>query len=379
MAKLTILLDGDPKAPHQARLAATLQALGHQPILVNAPEVADRARAEFGQEVPRLELPRIWPLALRDALVRRQIRKLGAQLVHLNYLHPGQLLWQRLGLPYVATAWGSDLNDQDFARPAQHWQQMGELLRGAAAVTADSQPLLDRAQALAGTQPLRQELVLWGVDCARFDASRLAADIAEWRAELHIDERAFVVLSPRQTLPHYHPERILSGFAGMQRKPDDVLVFKLHGRDAERLMQKELLELAAQHGVADRLRFAPPCPYDRLPGLYAAADVAVSALEVDGVPSTFAELMSLQVPIVASDLPAYRTILGDGRGLLFAPDATWDLTVALDRLRADPVARAEMARQARTWALEHADWQQSVAAWLALYEQAVADSGVKNG
>lgn len=371
MAQLTILLDGDPKAPHQARLAATLQAMGHRPIVVDAPEVADRARAEFGQDVRRLTLPRVWPQPLRDALVRRLVNRVGAQLVHLNYLHTGQLLWRRLGMPYVATAWGSDLNAQDFARPAQHWQQMGELLRGAAAVTADSQPLLERAQELAGPTPLTRELVLWGVDCARFDARRLAADIAQWRAELDIDERAFVVLSPRQTLPHYHPERILIGFNAMRHGPDDVLVFKLHGRDAERPMQKQLEAMAAKLGVADRLRFAPPCHYDRLPGLYAAADVAVSALDADGVPSTFAELMSLQVPIIASNLSAYHTILGEGRGLLFAPDATSELAQALTHLRVDPIARAEMARRARTWAIAHADWQQSVAAWLALYERAL--------
>ena len=201
MRRLTILLDGDPKAPHQARLAAALQARGHKPILVDAPEVADRARAEFGQEVERVDLPRLWPQPLRDAVVSRLVKRLGAQLVHLNYLHPGQLLWQRLGLPYVATAWGSDLNDLEFARTPAHWQQMGKLLCGAAAVTADSQPLLDRAQLLAGPTPLHQQLVLWGVDCGHFDATRLAGEVLAWRAELGISERAFVVLSPRQTLP----------------------------------------------------------------------------------------------------------------------------------------------------------------------------------
>ncbi len=371
MQHLTILLDGDPKAPHQARLAASLQARGHTPILVNAPEVADRARAEFGQEVMHVDLPRLWPRPLRDALTRRLVRTLGAQVVHLNYLHPGQLIWQRLGVPYVATAWGSDLNDADFPRPPDHWQQMGALLRGAAAVTADSRPLLDRAQELAGAAPIRHELVLWGVDCARFDTSRLASAVAAWRAELSIDERAFVVLSPRQTLPHYHPERILRGFAAMRRGPDDVLVFKLHGRDAELPVKQQLLELAAELAVADRLRFAPPCAYERLPGLYAAADVAVSALETDGVPSTFAELMALQVPIVASRLPAYAAILADTRALLFAPDDVAELGRALDRLRADPAMRADMTRTARQWVLRNADWERSVDAWIALYRDAI--------
>lgn len=371
MKHLTILLDGDPKAPHQARLAATLQARGHKPILVDAPEVADRARAEFGQDVPRVAMPRAWPHTLRDALVRRLVKRLGVDVVHLNYLHPGQLVWQRLGVPYVATAWGSDLNDLDFTRTPAHWQQMAKLLRGAAAVTADSRPLLDRAQVLVGDTPLRKQLVLWGVDCARFDATRLATEVLAWRTELGIAERAFVVLSPRQTLPHYHPERIVRGFAEMRPGPDDILVFKLHGRDAELPIQQQLRDLAAQLAIADRLRFAPPCAYDRLPGLYAAADVAVSALEADGVPSTFAELMALQVPIVASNLAAYQEILADGRALLFAPDSVTELASALDRVRAEPTLRAEMTRNARRWVLEHGDWERSVDQWLALYLEAI--------
>lgn len=371
MKPLTILMDGDPKAPHQARLAAALQERGHRPILVDAPEVAQRIRAESGRDVPVLTLPRVWPPQLRDALVRREVKRLGVDVVHLNYLHPGQLVWQRLGVPYIATAWGSDLNDGDFARPPRHWQQMAELLRGAVAVTADSQPLLDRASALAAPSQLSAHLVLWGVDCQSFDATRLVAEATAWRTRLAIPTAAFAVLSPRQTLPHYHPERILRGFAAMPPEPDAVLVFKLHGRETELPVRQQLQDLAAQLGVAERVRFAPPCAYAELPGLYAAADAAVSALEVDGVPSTFAELMALGVPIVASDLPAYAEILGGRRALLFAPDDTAALGAALQRLRCNQSERQAMATRARDWALANADWRHSVDAWLRLYERAL--------
>ncbi len=371
MQPMTILLDGDPKAPHQARLAGALQRRGHRAILMNAPEVADRARVEFGQEVEHLEVPRLWPPFLNDAWVRRRVKRLGVQVVHLNNLHPGQLIWQRLHLPYVATAWGSDLNETDFPRSDAYWERMAKLLRGSAAVTSDSTPLLERARSLAAPNTLQTELILWGVDCGRFDATRLARDVTFWRSQLGIAEHAFVVLSPRQTLPHCHPERILRGFAAMRRGPDEVLVYTQHGRAAEPAMQKQLLEEAAQLGVADRLRFAPPCPYADLPGLYAAADVAVSALEADGVASTFPELMALQVPIVASNLAAYQVIFADRRALLFEPRDPTELTAALDRLRADPALRADVARNAHRWVLQHADWERSVDAWVALYRQAI--------
>lgn len=367
---LTIVLDGEPQSPHQARLAAELIVRGHRPILLNAPDLAAKVHAEFGHEIHHVFLPGTWPQKLRDRQIRHLLEPLRVDVVHLNNLHPAQLLWQRLGIPYVATAWGPDLLERPPRRPVRHDQQLGQLLRGAAWVTADNQPTLDRARALAG-QELPNRLVLWGVELARFDRALWTAERQQWRQRLAIHPDAYVLLSPRPTLESSHPQRILQAFAQMPREPQDTLVFKIHGKDGEAQVQLRLVELAKQLQVQDRVRFAPACTWDELPGLYTLADAAVSALETDGASAIFPELMALEVPIVASALPAYGAMLGGDQALLFGAQSVAEMTHALTRMRETPRLRAHMANEARKWAIAQADWHHSVTAWLELYGRAL--------
>jgi glycosyltransferase involved in cell wall biosynthesis len=106
--------------------------------------------------------------------------------------------------------------------------------------------------------------------------------------------------------------------------------------------------------------------------VYALADAAVSALEADGVPSTFCELMSLGVPLVATDLPGYEGVLvHDERALLVPPADHAALVAALDRLASEPALPLRLVAQGQAWAREHADWERCVDRWVALYEQAI--------
>jgi glycosyltransferase involved in cell wall biosynthesis len=374
---MTVLLHGDPRAPQQARLGAALAARGHRVIVADAPAVAATIRGEHGQACETVSLPSFGPGILRRFWAKRRAHALGVDVVHLNFIRPWHDIWSKMqgGPPYVATAWGTDINEEVFKKPRRVTARVDHVLAHAAALTADSVPLLAKAKAKAragGAAEIPSDLVLWGVDLQSFDRARVLDGSARWRRALGVEPGQRVLLSPRQTKPHYHVDRILRAFAASRWAKGDVFVIKLHGRPEEAPYVAELKALAASLGVAERVRFADPCPYPELPALYAAADAAVSLLEMDGVPSTFCELMALEVPIVASDLPAYEGVLEDGdRALLVPPQDHGALARALDRLIEEPDLGPRLASRGRAWALSRADWQRCVDQFEALYRSAI--------
>jgi glycosyltransferase involved in cell wall biosynthesis len=64
----------------------------------------------------------------------------------------------------------------------------------------------------------------------------------------------------------------------------------------------------------------------------------------EGLPLTVLEAMAAGCPVVASDLPGCREVLGDTAGILVAPGDAVALSAALLELIADPTRRAELAR-----------------------------------
>ncbi|MBI5610151.1 MAG: glycosyltransferase family 4 protein [Deltaproteobacteria bacterium] len=374
----TILLDGDAAAPQQARLGAALASRGHRVIVLDAPRVADQIRGEFHGQCEELRAPPPWIPPLRAFWLRRQVQRLGVDIVHLNFIRPKQRVWADMpgGPPYIATAWGSDLNRDVFKRSARYEAAVNAILQGSSAITADSWPLLRLAEQRLGLRKPPMELVLWSVDMAAFDRQLVQPLADRFRGELKIPPGAKVLLSPRQPKPHYHIERIVQAFAQSKWARQGVLVQKLHGREGEDSYLQDVQALARRLGVQDRLILAPRLAYDELAGLYAMADAAISVPMADGVPSTFLELMALQVPIIAGDLPAYHGVLVHGeRALLAPPDDPTALALALDRLVDEPLLSTSLAANAKRWADEHASWSHAVDQWLGHYQVAIGDRG----
>jgi len=370
-----VLLHGDPVAAQQRRLALALASRGHRVVLCDAPEIAAELRAKFPDRCTETSsLPRV-PMFLRRWLLRRRVRALGVQVAHLNSLKHWHRVWIDI-LPFVATAWGTDLNDEVFPKPAGVTRAIDRVLAHASAITADSGELLRKAKARARGSSAPCELVLWGVDCALFSQERARAGAGQLREKLDIPHDARVLLSPRQNRPHYHVDRIVRAFASSTWGKRGVMVMKLHGRGDDAEHEARLRCLANDLGVGDRIRFAPACAYEDLPATYAMANVAVSALEADGVPSTFCELMSLGVPIVATNLPGYEGVLEHEKRALLVPPADHDALVdALDRLAASDELAAQLGTNGVAWAHEHGEWERCVDRWEALYERAVGESG----
>jgi len=87
------------------------------------------------------------------------------------------------------------------------------------------------------------------------------------------------------------------------------------------------------------------------------------------------EAMAAGAPIVASDLEAFRRVLGEGSaGRLFPTGDAKALAVALAGMLDDPALRSELAA-AGTRAVAPFDWSVIVAQVVRVYELAIAGAG----
>jgi glycosyltransferase involved in cell wall biosynthesis len=134
--------------------------------------------------------------------------------------------------------------------------------------------------------------------------------------------------------------------------------------------------LARELGVERRIDFVGFLPHARVAAVIASGAAAVVPLPDNPMARFFTsplklfEYMAAGVPIVASDLPALREVLADGRnGLLVPPDDPAALAAALRRLLDDPVLADRLRAQAfadvaaHTWAARAATVHEALERW----------------
>jgi glycosyltransferase involved in cell wall biosynthesis len=159
---------------------------------------------------------------------------------------------------------------------------------------------------------------------------------------------------------------------------DDVhLAILGFGRTAE---LERLRDRAAAAGVADRVHFYGPRPFDELPRTAAAADlglVPVKPLDVNlelGDTNKIHDYLMGGLPVVASDLPEIRRIVESGNppvGELFDPASPESIAAAIERALADPELHAARRKEARRLALEETNWENVAPRLVALYEELI--------
>lgn len=110
-----------------------------------------------------------------------------------------------------------------------------------------------------------------------------------------------------------------------------------------------LERLAAELGIADRVRFTGLAAREAVPGLVAGFDIALQPAAVAyASPLKVFEYMAAGRAIIAPDQPNLREVLEDGRtALLFDPAQPGAMWGAVVRLATDPALRARLGAAAR--------------------------------
>jgi glycosyltransferase involved in cell wall biosynthesis len=183
--------------------------------------------------------------------------------------------------------------------------------------------------------------------------------------KLNLEERR-LVLSLSAKRPHKNLPRLLHAVAGVAADRRPSLVVPGYPTPHER----ELRELAASLGIADRVRLPGWLSTEDLEGLYRAATCVLFPSLYEGFGLPVLEAMARGVPVACSDRSSLPEVAGDA-ALLFDPENVGAIRAALERLLADSDLRSRLSKAGREQAAAFT-WRRTAELTAASYERALA-------
>lgn len=310
--------------------------------------------------IPRVGMS-LQPISLAATLMRtvRQFQRQGQRfdVIDAHYFYPDGVaaarVAQRLGLPVVITARGSDINL--IARLPGPREAIVSAARQAARVIAVSGALKEALVEL-GVDAGQIEVLRNGVDTECF-APREAA--ATWRRKLRSDAGP-MILSVGNLVPEKGHELVLRAVA---RIPNATLVIVGQGPE------KKLLAARAQTlRMAGRVRFLDNMPQRELSELYSAANVLALGSQREGWPNVLLEAMACGTPVVATDVGGVREIVTQAHaGRVVGERSAGAFARAIQELLMNPPERAQTRAYAQGF-----DWDSVARRYYDVLRQAAA-------
>ncbi len=348
----------DGQSVHVEELVAAFRALGHE-VVVAGPGFYEQSG--FGQESGTV------------ALLRRLLPGALAEVAELVYNIPayrrlkraaaGQefdLLYERYNLFYLAGAWFARRSGLPYflevnAPLAEERSRHGGLKLKALARMAERYVWRAADGVLPVTGVLAGHVTAAGADPARVRVTPNGVVLARFPLAADAAERMPLVLGFVGFVRDWHG--LDAVIRGMAEHRDVTATFVVVGEGPAR---QGLEALAAELGVAERVRFTGLVPHAQVPETVAGFDIALQPRVVDyASPLKIFDYMAAGRAIVAPDQPNIREVLEHNRtALLFdpaRPGAMWEAVAALLadadlRRRLGMAARAELERRDFTWA-----------------------------
>ncbi len=277
--------------------------------------------------------------------------------IDAHYMYPdgvaAVMLGRALNRPVAVTCRGSDINEISAYRFPR--RQIIWAARHAAAVVTVSEGLRERLSSL-GVQKARIRVLRNGVDLDLFHP----VDRQTARQQLGVSGR--VLLSVGNLIRLKGHDLIIKALTGL---PSTTLMVVGGGPD-----RSALEALAQTVGVADRVRFFGPVPQEQLRNIYSAADALILASSSEGWPNVLLESMACGTPVIATDIPGAREIVGAPEVGQLLRERTPDAIVqAMEALFATPADRATIRAYA-----ERFSWDHTTAGQLQMFEQMIHGS-----
>jgi glycosyltransferase involved in cell wall biosynthesis len=249
-------------------------------------------------------------------------------LIDAHYFYPDgvALAWvaQDLGLPFVVTARGTDLNlIPQYPGPRRRIQEAAQAADGLITVAA----------------ALKEPLVELGIAAKRVTVLRNGVDLELFRPAPREEARRRFGMT-RRTLAsvghliarkgHHHV------IAALPRLPDTDLFIAGDGEE-----RTGLEALAEKLGVAGRVRFLGAVNQDTLRDLYTGVDALVLASSREGWANVLLEAMACGTPVIASNVwGTPEVVAAPEAGVLMPSLDEQGIVAAADKLFSAPPSRA---------------------------------------
>ena len=247
-------------------------------------------------------------------------------LVHAHYWLSGKVgaaAKERWGIPLVQSMHtlgkvkNAALASGDAPEPDERIRGEVEVIAAADRLIANTAEEAEQLIGLYGADPAKVQTVNPGADLGVFQPGGPDGQ-AEARRGLGIAADAVVLLFVGRVQPLKGPDiaikaaaRLLDIDPGLRRSLQVVIVGGPSGRQ-ERADPERMRELAAGLGVADVVRFEPPCPQDELARWYRAATLMLTPSHSESFGLVALEAQACGTPVVAASVGGLRTVVKDG-------------------------------------------------------------------
>jgi glycosyltransferase involved in cell wall biosynthesis len=308
-----------------------------------------------------------FPLTLRRTL--RLIREARADVVHTHGKGAGVYgRWAAriAGVPAVHTFHG--IHYEGYSRVGRRAylaleRSLSRLTHTVINVSAGQET---EALALGVSRPGRSAVVVNGIDVDELDAC------APWdRTTRGLPSDTVVLGCVARFDPVKRHDVLVRALARLTPRRPRVRLLLVGGGPEEERIRKLAVELAMPAGA---IVLAGEIGWQTTP--YRAMDLYVTASAKEGLPLAPLEAMASRLPVIASDVPGHREVVGHGEtGLLVAPEDDKALAEAIESLLDDGERRAGMGRAGRERVLRDFAIGPMVEKTAAIYRAAVVTPG----
>src|SRR2546425_1632 len=313
----------------------------------------------------------LWPTPDLRRRIDRLAAELDAGFVVLDPALPLGAVGPQLARPYLVVAHGAEIPVA--GRIPVAGAILARVLRGGAGAVAGGNYAAAELARAAG-RPLDVAAIPPGVDTQRF-VPVPEQERPVIRRSLGLPEDGPLVVNVGRLVPRKGADVLIEAVARLRfTHPDLTLAVAGAGRDRQRLER-----LATRRRAP--VRFLGRVADDRLPALYACADVFAApnparwgGLEQEGFGIVFVEAAACGIPQVAGESGgAPEAVVHGETGLLVErPGIPSEVASALERLIGDPAERHRLGQQSRRRAVDLFAYD-VLAARLAAYLTAVGD------
>jgi len=283
--------------------------------------------------------------------------------VHAHFAVPQGLaaleIRHRIGIPYVLTVHGYDLNTWPERRPGGR-RELAAALRGAAVIVAVSDALADRVKQIAGIDAISLPL---GVDVVGLVALRLPR--AEARRRLRLPENRVIALFLSRLSPHKGVRAFVDAIVD-----GDGEVLGLVAGDGELDGYRE-----DEGRTSGRLTYLGAQGRAGVAQLLSAADMIVLPSHSEGLPTILVEAGVIGTPVVASRVGGIPQLLGSDRGLLLDDLQAATIREAIRRVASHPDEAAMAAQRLQAHVAAEFDVDRNAARLVDVYGAAVRSDG----
>lgn len=304
----------------------------------------------------------LWRLVDHPRSVRRARR--SGSILYVDSQLLAYVLSSRLAAPTVVTCYDllqfrAEHDDPSYvSRRGFHRLYYRRLRRGlerAGRVVAVSEFV--RSELLGiGLDPRRIMVVPMGVDLDRY-RPRAEAECRAIRARYGIPQDRPVVLF----VGTEHPRKNAEGLFRALARLDDPVPFLVKVGAPRQPQRGQLLRLAHELALEDRVRFLDRVPEEDLPTLDAAADVLVLPSFYEGFGLPPLEAMACGTPVAVSRTSSLPEVVGDA-GAYFDPRDEGTIADTLRSVLTDRDLRKELSARGRERAAQF-PWARSSAAF----------------